>query len=171
MDEHSLVIAARNGSLEAFDQIMIQFQSRVFSVAYGVLREREAALDLVQDVFLKIFHKLNELDDVSKFKSWLLQTAYHEALNRLRTVKPFENVEDQELVHNDAGPEAKLLQGERAGKLHDLLDLLNPKHRTAVVLKYFHGLAVRDIATTLDCSEEVVRNMLYRGIKRMAKGR
>lgn len=165
-----LVRQTLKGSLEAFDQLMLRYQQLIYKIALGFARERDQAMDLTQTVFLKAFERLGSLSDQAQFKAWLIRITYNECIGWQRSQRFHEPLSEvSHAVGLDPDQDTWLLEGESRGRLAQMLALLNPKHRLALVLKYLEGLPIREIATILQCSEGVVKNMLYRGIQRMAR--
>ncbi|CAM2070488.1 Sigma-70 family RNA polymerase sigma factor [Sulfidibacter corallicola] len=167
-----LVEKARGGSLQAFDALMIRYQRTIVKIAMSFTRDADHALDISQNVFLKAYQKLDTLADPDRFKAWLMRMAYNESLSWQRgksngdVLEPDESLEQK--IPVEGGQEWAFQRADDRRMLLQLLDLLNPKYRLAVVLKYFEDCSIKDIATTLQCSEDVVKNMLYRSLKRMA---
>lgn len=168
-DEH-LVNAVRSGSVDAFDLLMRRYQRTVHQIACNVSGDYENGLDITQTVFLKAYQKLDSLAEPARFKAWLIRMTYHEAIDGLRRRRDSECFDEQAHPGGDEGldGESALQHSLHQEQVHRLLGVLHPKHRLAVVLKYFEGCSIRDIAGTLECSEPVVKNILYRSLKRMA---
>ncbi|CAM2009879.1 RNA polymerase sigma factor [Acanthopleuribacter pedis] len=169
IQDEQLVQLVRSGSLDAFDQLMRRYQRTVHQIACSVSGDYEHGLDISQSVFLKAYQKLDTLADPARFKTWLIRMTYHESIDWLRRKREGEFFdESQHVDHGASDGESALEQQLRQEQISQLLGRLHPKHRLAVVLKYFEGCSIRDIAGTLECSEPVVKNMLYRSLKRMA---
>jgi RNA polymerase sigma-70 factor (ECF subfamily) len=168
--DQELVAAARGGESEAFDALMRRYERLVYRVAHGFVCEREAALDLSQAIFLKVFRSLDGFRGESSFKTWLLRIAYHESINETKRAGRRESEElDAEHPRLAAPPEQEsvLLAAERRGVLARALGGLHHRYRAAVVLRYHEGLPIRDIAAMLDCSETMTKNLLHRGVRRL----
>lgn len=168
----ALVAAALAGDLPAFDALMRRYERLVFKVAYGFTGGREAALDVVQAVFLKAFRSLSRFDGRAAFKTWLVRITLNEGLDWKRRYQrrdaPLEALEVvAERPAFEEGPELRALRAEDRERLRRGLESLNRRHRLAVVLRYFQGLPVRDIAATLGCSEVTARNILFRSLRRL----
>ena len=159
------------GSLDCFDVLMQQYERDVYLVAMGYAKVQDDALDICQNAFLKAYRKLSTFRGRSSFKTWLLAIANREGLNWVRTQSrkaPATVVS----ITGDAFPagedqEAELIYAERRDQVVRQLEVLNQRSRTAVVLRYYRDMPIRDIAEVLDCSEGVVRNMLFRSVRKL----
>jgi RNA polymerase sigma-70 factor (ECF subfamily) len=176
--DDELVAAARRGENAAFDALMRRHERLVYQVVAGFGRgrhDREEALDLCQTVFLKAFRSLGAFRGESSFRTWLLRIAHHEGLNRERThgrrpagVELDEAGAEPALV---APPEQEsaLLERERSGRLARALAGLQGRYRTAIVLRYRDGFAIREIAQVLAVSENLTKNILFRGVRQLRR--
>jgi RNA polymerase sigma-70 factor (ECF subfamily) len=170
--DEQLVTAAATGDLAAYDTLMERYERLLFKVAHGFTGSRDGALDLVQATFLRTFRQLRQFRAESSFKTWLLRILFNEGSrwqreNRRRgdRTAPLEAAALQPAPGPD--PEQKSLEGERRHQLLRGLGTLNRRHAHAVILRYFEGRQIPDIAATLDCTEGTVRNMLFRALRRL----
>ena len=166
-----LVEKVLGGSLECFDVLMQRYEREVYRAVYGFGKSRENAMDICQNVFLKAYRNLGGFDRRSSFRTWLMRIACNEGLNWVRTQGrkvPRDTVaaEEADLVSGD-DQERKLLDRERREQVAARLQCLSHRHRLAVVLRYFQEMPIREIAGVLECSEGMVRNILFRSVRRM----
>jgi RNA polymerase sigma-70 factor (ECF subfamily) len=169
-EDITLIQEVLNGSLTAFDQLMMRYQRLVFSISRNFCKDRDHALDITQNVFLKVYQKLASLASPDQFKSWLIRITYNECISWQRGLRLHEPIEESgEMLTTPESQDQGLLHRESRERLKGLLIHLNPKHRLAVVLKYFEGMPIKEIAEILETSDAVVKNMLYRGMRRMSQ--
>ena len=83
----ALVERARQGDAAAFEKLVRQYDRPIFRVAQHITQNREDAEDIVQDVFMKAYNKLEQFQGNSKFSTWLTRIAVNESLMRLRKRK------------------------------------------------------------------------------------
>jgi len=175
-DERSdgeLVAAARAGEPAAFDALMRRYERLVYRLAVGFAPAHEDALDLTQEVFLKAFRALDGFRAEASFKTWLLRIAHHEGLNarRTRSRKP----PGEELPEGAAEPaqladqEERMVAADRRGALARALGDLHDRYRTPIVLRYRHGLPIREIAEVLETTEAMTKNLLFRGVRQLRR--
>jgi len=161
-----------SGAIDSFDELMRRYERLVFKVAYSFGGSRENALDITQTVFLKAFNNLSTFRTDSGFKTWLLRITYNEGISWTRSPKNradiHKDVEDQVLL-SQANQESDLLDRERCQMIHVGLNSLNGRYRTAILLRYVHDLPIREIAGVLQCSENMTKNILFRGVRNLRR--
>lgn len=172
--DQELIDRSLSGSPAAFDRLMERHQKAVYRLARGYGRSHEDALDITQNVFLRAFHHLAAFQGRSRFRTWLLSIACRESATWLRGERrhpadPGPEVDFDALPAGD-DHERDLLAGEQRASLYAQIGDLAPRRRLAVVLRYFHDLPIRDIAAILGCSEVLVRNLLFRSLRRLRAG-
>jgi RNA polymerase sigma-70 factor (ECF subfamily) len=79
VEDPDLIRKARQGEVEAYNLLISRWEKRVFNYLLRIVGEREEALDLSQDVFLKAYQNLRKLDDPARFAPWLFRIAHNEA--------------------------------------------------------------------------------------------
>ena len=88
VEDADLIRKARRGDVEAFNLLISRWEKRVFNYLLRILQNREDALDLSQDVFLKAYQNLRKLEDPGRFAAWLFRIAHNEAYSLFRKRKP-----------------------------------------------------------------------------------
>lgn len=172
MSETELLPLLLQGDLDAFDTVMRRYQRLVYTVAYGFLRQRESALDVTQNVFLKAFRHRETLREDSNLKAWLTRITYHESLNWRRANRRHQEGHqdlDQLPVEpaTNSGPEDDVLGRERDAVLERALLELHPRYRLALTLRYRRGEPIRSIAESLCCSEGAAKTLLSRALSQL----
>ena len=164
-----LVQEIRGGSGVAFERLMGRYERLVFKVAYGFTGERESALDVTQNVFLKVHRRLSSWRSEGELKSWIARIAANEALNWKRREKRYGDAEvgEDRFIQPDPPQEGRIRDSERRELLRRSLAELNPRQRFAIVLRYFHGMSSREISEILQCSDGTVRNVLFRSLRKL----
>ena len=88
VEDRDLIAKARRGHVDAYNILVSRWEKRVYNYLLRLVRNREDALDLAQDVFLKAFQNLKKLDDPGRFAPWLYRIAHNEAYSLLRKNRP-----------------------------------------------------------------------------------
>jgi RNA polymerase sigma-70 factor (ECF subfamily) len=164
VSETELLPLLRSGDLSAFDALMRQYQRLVYTVAYGFVRQREPALDITQNVFLKAFRHRDSLREDSNLKAWLTRITYHESLNfRRANRRHVDGHQDLDRLPaepaTEGGPEQEVLGRERSAVLDRALLELHPRYRLAE--------PIRSIAEALECSEGAAKTLLSRALSQL----
>ncbi|RME70861.1 MAG: sigma-70 family RNA polymerase sigma factor [Planctomycetota bacterium] len=176
-----LVEQARGGETAAFETLFERYRDRVYRVVYGYVGNREDALDVTQEAFLKAYQKLAGFKGEARFSTWVTQIAIHRAIDvrRRRKRRKASSLEEQHDRDDLArlpgrgsprrGPGARLEEAEFEQKLREALEQLSDKHRTVFLLHTQQGLAYKEIAATLGISIGTVMSRLFYARKKLQK--
>jgi len=88
VEDRDLIAKARRGDVEAYNLLVSRWEKRVFNYLLRLVSNREDALDVSQETFLKAYQNLRKLDDPARFSAWLFRIAHNEAFSLLRRRKP-----------------------------------------------------------------------------------
>jgi len=172
-DDALLVTEIRAGSRVAFEALIRRYERVVYRVAAGYAREREDALDLTQRIFLKVIERIKTYRGEGPFGGWLLRIAHREGLNWLRDRRRHRacaELTPENTPASAALQESELLRRERRERLLVELQRLNPRQLLAISLRYQQGMPLREIAAVLECSEGVVKSILFRSLEKLRRG-
>jgi RNA polymerase sigma-70 factor (ECF subfamily) len=168
-----LIREALDGSLNAFDDLMGRYERLVYRVALSYARDTEQVLDVVQNVFLKVYENLASLRDDILFKPWLMRITYHESVNWIRRQRRHSGHdpvdENSPIPSGRSSQEHDLLERESAQAIWNSLDCLNPRQRLVVTLRYYESLSLKEIAELAGCSENMVKNTLFRSLDKLRR--
>ena len=156
VEDRDLIAKARRGDVEAYNLLVSRWEKRVFNYLLRLVRNREDALDVSQDVFLKAHQSLPKLEDPAKFAGWLFRIAHNEAYSLLRKQRP-----EGELPPETARIGTGLLPMELSVAVEAALQQLTGDQREAVVLKVYQGFKFDEMAEILDCPVSTVKSRLY----------
>ncbi len=162
VEDRDLIAKARRGDVEAFNLLVSRWERRVFNYLLRLLANREDALDVSQEVFLKAYQNLPKLDAVEKFAGWLFRIAHNEAFSLLRRKRP-ETVLPLDL--RPAENAGRLLPLELSLAVESALKLLNDDQRDAVLLKIYQGFKFDEMAEILGCPVSTVKSRLYTALE------
>lgn len=167
--DQELVTEVRRGSSVAFEQLMKRYERMVFRIAYGFAGNDEQAMDITQETFLKVHSRLGSWRREGELKNWIARIAANEAMNwsRSRRRHPTCELDEDVFLQPDPPQEESLIERETREALHRSLSSLNPRHRLAVVLRYFRGMSTREISGVLECGEGTTRNILFRSLRKL----
>lgn len=148
----------------SFDQIYEQFQTRINQYVYHLVGDREQALDLTQEVFLKAFRALPKMDASLKLSAWLYKIATntcYDALRRRRLIAwlPWQDLEHEQADVESADPQEIYGTTEL---VRAAINRMPPQYRTALLLYTQWGFSYSEIARILDIAESGVKMYLSR---------
>jgi len=158
--EGALVQRCRGGDRSAFDALLTRYERQVFDIAFRILHDREDAIDVTQTTFLRAYEHFGHYDAGRQFRSWLYRIAVNDALDRVRTRRRPEALDD-ELADDHDGPDAIALHRENDGVMRRALMALRAEYRTVIVLKHLQGCSYEEIALILDCPVKTVKARLF----------
>src|SRR5579859_1514097 len=173
VDEEVLVKHARQGDLQAYDELIKRYQERIYATVYHMTSNHEDANDLAQESFIKAFQALKSFKGGSSFYTWLYRIAVNKTINFLKQRKnrihmslndlDFNTEHDPDLVAfiSDKTPRREASLSELQDKLNAALMKLSEPHRLVVVLHDVQGLSHEEIAKVMDCNIGTVRSRLF----------
>ncbi|MEO7145419.1 MAG: RNA polymerase sigma factor [Bryobacteraceae bacterium] len=158
VEDRDLIARARRGNVDAYNLLVSRWEKKIFNYLLRLTGNREDALDLSQDVFLKAYQNLARLDDVDRFSSWLFRIAHNEAYSLLRKNRP-----EGELVGDVVTAESsgRLFPIELTLAVDSALKRLSDDQREAVLLKVYQGFKFDEMAEILSCPVSTVKSRLY----------
>jgi RNA polymerase sigma-70 factor (ECF subfamily) len=173
MLEGDLVRHARNGDLNAYDELVRRYQERIYATVYHMTSNHEDANDIAQDAFIKAYQALKTFKGGSSFYTWLYRIAVNKTINFLKQRKnkhhfslndlDFSTENDPDLVAliSDKTPLRNVGLTELQKKLNEALHKLSEPHRMVVVLHDVQGLSHEEIADIMACNIGTVRSRLF----------
>ena len=163
-----LITRAQAGDLTAFDQLMINHQQKVITLAWRLLGNQDDARDAAQETFLRVYKHLSKVDPARDFSGWLYRIAVNVcrdmARKRLRSnqISLEAEVETGKMIE-PAGPhntETRAIQQEEQAIIGRALATLPVKERLAIVLRDLEGLSTEEVARILGSSPVTVRSQI-----------
>ncbi|MBN1934813.1 MAG: sigma-70 family RNA polymerase sigma factor [Anaerolineae bacterium] len=171
-DELALIASAQGGDLEAFNQLVVHYQTIIYNVAYRILGDVDAAADAAQEAFISAYKAIDRFRGGS-FKGWLMRIATNACYDQLRVKKRRPTAPLDAVLYTD--PEETRLQGEREQRpeeyvdqqeLGDLiqrgLNTLPPEQRAVLILSDIQEMQYDEIAEALGVSLGTVKSRLNR---------
>jgi RNA polymerase sigma-70 factor (ECF subfamily) len=171
--EAVLVQRCAAGDEGAFAELLAEHQRMVIQLAVNLLGDRDEALDLSQEVFLKVFRTIHRFRGHSSLRTWIYRIAVNQARNRHRFWRRRHKAEQVSLdahiaAHGEfvgvitSRPDQVFAQKELASRLQRALDALPFDQRTAIVLREIDGLSYEEIAYSLGVALGTVKSRLTR---------
>ena len=157
--DRSLVERAQRGDREAFTSLAFELSDRLFAVAHRILRDFDSAGDALQVTLLRLWRDLPSLRDPDLIEAWayrVLVRACHDQLRKQRRQAPTLHL----LPADDSEPDASAVVADRE-QLERAFRTLNSEQRAAIVLQYYRGLTLDEIAEILRVPVGTVRSRLH----------
>ncbi len=170
--DEALVRRSLDGDRWAFTEIVDRYKGPIYNVAYRMLRQREDAEDVAQEVFLHVYRALDKFDLEQRFSPWIYRIASNLCLDKLRKNKNVTISLDAPLAEDrglyrqipDAaeGPPELAANAETRREIQAAIDALPEKYRLIVILRHTRDLAYEEIAEAMDLPLGTVKTRLFR---------
>lgn len=168
--DHILLERAREGDLDAFNDLVVLHQDQLFNLVARMVPDRDQAHDVVQEAFFSAYRNLARFRGGS-VRSWLSRIAVNAAMDtqrarKRRPVQPYPELEDdswQPPTGPDADPEGITLTAERSAALESALATITPDQRASIVLFDVEGYDYAEIAEMTGVSLGTVKSRIHRG--------
>ncbi|MDR2884359.1 MAG: sigma-70 family RNA polymerase sigma factor [Deferribacteraceae bacterium] len=168
MQDGQIVESILNGDLQAFELLVLKYQKQLYYIANGIVKNQQAAEDVVQDAFIKAYEKLDTLKNQSGFYAWIKRIVINMSLNHYDKNKWLVDVSTDDgeydffdTVAVDDNPEDKALKDELKGYIKLFVDALPDKLRLVLVLREVDDLSYEEISDMLNIPVGTVRSRLF----------
>jgi RNA polymerase sigma-70 factor (ECF subfamily) len=154
--------------------IVRRYQGRIYAVAYHYMRNREDARDMAQDIFIRIYRKLDSLQGGERFRPWLMRLARNACIDQLRRRKARPATSDvrveegRQFASCDPDPEELSAAEARKRLLYSALDGMSEKSREIIMLKEIQGLKLEEISSMLSLPLGTVKSRSNRARMELA---
>ncbi len=175
LDDHALVALVLSGKREAFRHIMQRCNQRLFRVARAVIGEDSEAEDVLQESYMRAYHKLDSFRGDSTLLTWLTTIVLNEARGRLRKRRPMVGLEQIDAAPDDThqviqfpskfgseDPAASAARAEIRHLLEHAIDKLPPAFRIVYMMREVEEYSVEETANQLGIKAETVKTRLHR---------
>ena len=179
-DDIALVRRCQKGDALAFEQLVIKYRSKVFSMIYGMVQNEQDAWDLAQEGFVKAWRSIHRFKGQASFYTWLYRIVTNVAIDSLRRKSFKKTAEfDDEIAATQVEPGSKTMpqpdpmphQGlereEIRHRIEHAINKLSPEHRAVIVMKEIEELQYSEIAEALGCSIGTVMSRLFYARKKL----
>jgi RNA polymerase sigma-70 factor (ECF subfamily) len=179
-DDIALVRRCQKGDALAFEQLVIKYRSKVFSMIYGMVQNEQDAWDLAQEGFIKAWRSIHRFKGQASFYTWLYRIVTNVAIDSLRR-KGFKKTAefDDHIAASEVEPGSKtvptpdplphhgLEREEIRQRIEQAISRLSPEHRAVIVMKEIEELQYNEIAEALGCSIGTVMSRLFYARKKL----
>ena len=166
-----LVQRTRAGDRDAFRELVERYQRKIAALVVGMLRNRDDALDIVQETFTKAYENLDRFKGDSSFYTWIYRIAHNLCIDHQRRSAK----QPQVAVEVEAGeppppvadgprpdhPYERARDAEISRRLREAIRELTPDHRAVILLRELEGLSYEEISRVLECPKGTVMSRLH----------
>jgi RNA polymerase sigma-70 factor, ECF subfamily len=173
-DIQAMVRGIRDGDRDAFMSVVRIYQQRVFAMAYSILHNKEDALDIVQETFLRLYRKADLYREGNNFQAWLLQIARNLCVDHyrknIRKRRELESSKTLDEIQVAAPPDPA---SSPAAEMKDIvgrcIDRLANRQRMVFVLRHVDELQFNEISETMKISVGTVKSLHFKAVRNMKK--
>ncbi|HNT34205.1 MAG TPA: sigma-70 family RNA polymerase sigma factor [bacterium] len=178
-EDEILISRFLGGDTSAFDALVRKYRDRVIHIAYRVVQDQDEAVDVSQEVFVKVFRSLNRFSGKSSFYTWLYRIATNLAIDHRRRSKRILEFRDElktdddesetQLVAKVFDPRDKAIDEQLEKHIHEEINELPEHHRMVVLLRDVEDYSYAEIAEILGCSIGTVMSRLHYAREKLQK--
>ena len=174
MTEAELIQQSCAGSIDAFEQLILLYEKRVYTIAYKYMGNHEDANDMAQEALIKAYQSIGSFRGEAAFGTWLGKITANRCLDELRKRKKLQTTSLEDTLELEEGsvkkelespavtPEEHAVQQETAAYMQMLIGELKEEYRVAIVLREMDGYSYEAIADILACSVGTVKSRISR---------
>ena len=183
IDDRALVERVQAGDQQAFRLLFERYHRRAYAVAYGVVKNKQDALDVVQDGFVKVHKHIGKFQGTSSFYTWLYRIVMNLSIDHVRRRKNAKGVEYDDGIAREAdevagdgtllprvlgsNPSKAVVRQELLEKIQAALEELPEYHRAVILLREVEGLSYEEMAQTLGVPKGTIMSRLFHARKKM----
>ncbi len=176
-----LIERCKNGDMTAFEDIVHQYERLVYATAYRMLNNHSDAQDVSQEVFIKVYKKLDSYKPTYSFGAWISTITSNTSIDYIRKHKKQSLLSlDKEIEFedssvgltiesNDPTPEQELMQKEKRELIQKAIELLDEESRELIILRDINGIPYNEIAESLDLKLGTVKSKISRSRIKLQK--
>ncbi len=181
--DRELVERVQKDDEAAFRELFDRYHRRAFAVAFGVVKNKQDALDIVQEAFIKVHRHIGNFQGSSSFYTWLYRIVMNLSIDQVRRTKKGRNLDYDDRVGRDAGdvagdgallpkildgnPGKTMLRRELAEAIQAALDELPEYHRAVILLREVQGLSYEEMASVLKVPKGTIMSRLHHARNKM----
>ena len=173
-----LILRALAGREEGFEELVRRYQRPIVAYVYRMVGDYDSALDLAQEVFIRVYNSLTRYRPEFKFSTWIYRIAHNAAIDHLRRVGAArcEDLEveaeggrtfEKPLASRSPTPEQETERGERRAEIEEVVGQLPHAYRELIVLRHSHDLSYDEIAEVTNLPLGTVKNRIFRAREAM----
>lgn len=173
--ERELIDLLKKGDVKVMEPLMQQHKDYVYTIAIQMVKNSSVAEELTQDVFVKVFKKIDSYQEKSKFTTWLYTITYRTCLNYLEKKKivfniadikaeeknenPLDYIPDQEIITSISAVE----ESEKQKIIWNAIDAIPEQQGVVIALHYLQQFSVKEIADMMGVPDNTIKTHLFRG--------
>ena len=160
MEDKLLVQNFLSGNMDAFSAIYDKYSTELYRSAYFFCRNRHDAEDVLQETFITLYRQCTKIKKPESLKYWLFKVMTRESYKRIEQASK-EIPDEEQIIGNKIYSDVSFTDH----PLYEAVSELPPIYRNVIILYYYNGFSVKEIAQISDCFEGTVKSRLYKARK------
>ena len=181
LTDEEIIEKIKDGSVELFEVIVGRYQRKLINYIYRMISDFDSAMELCQEVFIKVFNSLDKYNPSFKFTTWIHRIASNATIDWMRKKKidaySLDGNDDddspslkQQIPSKDLNPQQNLEMSQLKGRIDGAIEELPFIYRQLIILRHINELSYEEIANTVELPLGTVKNRIFRG-REMLKAR
>ncbi|SRR5258706_1331924 len=159
--DSQLLRETKEGSLTSFETLVKRYEGKLLSFAYKILKDEDAAHDVVQETFIRVYNHINSFDFSKNFSPWAYKIARNLSLDSIRKGH-HTAILDWDIEDTHESVITKIIKSEQVAALWNAIKMLPEMYKTPLVGFYFSDLSIGELAYTMNMSENTIKTRLRR---------
>ncbi len=161
--DEELVGQIQEGDIFAFEQLVKRYQSKLLGFVYHIIRDEQAADDIVQESFINLYKTIDRVDRSKKFSSYVFSIARNTTISHIRKYKKEVPLDDILASSEEESLYAQIVQAEQSHTIRGALSKIPVQYQKVIRLYYFEDLSYEEVAKSLALPINTIRTHLRRG--------
>jgi RNA polymerase sigma factor (sigma-70 family) len=170
-DEVTCIKEVQNGNVAAFESLVNHYKSKVYTISYKIIKNREDAQEIAQDTFIKVFKNIKNFKSNSKLSTWLYRIVYNEAISKIRKKKNdhllleqnYDIVDEEDTYKNFL----TLRDTEQRKFIEQALYNLDEDESVLLTLFYLEENSIEELQEITGLTQSNIKVKLHRGRKKL----
>jgi RNA polymerase sigma-70 factor (ECF subfamily) len=176
--DYKLVCKAKLGDMSAFTELVKLYQKNIYKLAFSFFNDRDEAMEIVQETFLRSYEKLDKFGMVNKkraFKSWLFRIAYNLCIDYYRKSKKYKTINEDMLdsvsvIDSESEKDKNVFDRQHIkNRVRSYIMHLSKRQKQVFILKYYSGYKFSEISEIMNIAVGTVKSLHYRAVRILEK--
>lgn len=161
----------RSGNQKAIEDLYRFNYQVLYSYAFKICRDKELSKDCIQELFVQLWEKRNQLNEVSRVRSYLLQSVWHSLIKKIKNENKLISLDENAHYNIDVVFSRELILIDKQSKkdktrlLNMALKKLSSREREIIFMQYYEGLTIDEIQQITELKYQSIKNLTYRAMK------
>lgn len=153
----------KSEKFQLVENYIVENQHAHYRLAYSYVKNKESALDIIQDSIMKALRSIDSLEQTGYLKTWFYRILINTSIDFIHKNKRMTVVEDEVLDFHLPSHEMDVPDID----LYEAIDHLAPKQKTLIILRFFEDMKIEDIAKTLGVNQNTIKTRLYAALRKL----